>query len=250
MKYLCLFILLLLSIPFLAAQDNSGQADRVTLTTGEVYIGTIQIKTDELVIIKTNNGARYQFQTRQVKLIDKISINNTAKNSTTLSEDALFCAQIETAGSVMHASDAFGTAMCGELNFSIGHKKVFGKHIFVGLGSGYQLIHLFKNNSNVGLIPLYIRVLQQLGQTKTKPYIGFDTGYSFGSNDNFKGGMVFRISSGIVTAISYRSQLYAGITGGVQQIQTEKTFQNEFGNFTGFGTSTAWTLGIKAGLQF
>lgn len=246
-----LWIILFSCLSLLSATAQNSIFDKITLLTGEVYVGDIVVKTEDMIMIKTITGAKYQFRTSQIKSVEKtsqtfIEAHETENNST----DKLFCAQIELGAGLLNAPHAFGTAPTGEIDFSIGHKKVINEHFFVGLGSGYSIIYISDKQSTTSMVPLYIRLRHTFSPGKTSPFVGTDCGYSFGSDSKYKGGILFRINAGISTPLNYKSLFFASLSAGLQQMQTHYTIQNEFGTYNDFGYRTNFAAGIKAGIQF
>lgn len=47
--------------------QESASVDRITLKTGEIYIGEIVVKTSVMVMLKAKSGTRYQFQLSELR---------------------------------------------------------------------------------------------------------------------------------------------------------------------------------------
>ena len=45
--------------------------DKITLKTGDVYVGEIVVKTDDLIMIKTKDGSKFQFQVSEISKIEE-----------------------------------------------------------------------------------------------------------------------------------------------------------------------------------
>ena len=96
-KYLFIIILLGTSLLTLAQEASK---DKIILKTGEVYIGDIIIRNQEIVTLKTVNGNRFQFPLAEIKTITKteqfdIQTNNETLNSPTKIANKAVFGQIE-----------------------------------------------------------------------------------------------------------------------------------------------------------
>lgn len=248
-KYIWILIFCVASLFSATAQNTIF--DKITLVTGEVYVGDIIAKTDEMVMIKTLEGARYQFQLIQVKAIGKTTQRVEPKSGRTkYGDDNPFCVQIETGAGVLNVSDAFGTVPVGEIDFCIGYKKINNGKFFAGLGSGYSILYMSESKSTISLIPLYLRLRHTFCPEKISPFVGMDAGYSFGPDELYRGGVLIRVNAGVSIPINSKSLFFAGASAGLQQMKLNYTLQNEFGAYNAFGFQTPFSAGIKAGIQF
>ncbi|MHB9140928.1 MAG: hypothetical protein ACYC25_03530 [Paludibacter sp.] len=53
----------------LSAQENTVQ-DKITLKTSEIYVGKIVLKTNDMIMLSTMDGTRYQFQLSEIKKME------------------------------------------------------------------------------------------------------------------------------------------------------------------------------------
>jgi len=243
-----------LFISFLIYGQASSSLNKVTLNSGEVYIGEIVVKTNELIMIKAKNGTRYQFQLKDVKEISAVTAteaadNNTSKAKTPLTVDGNFSGQLEVIGGISSAKNAFTSSPNGQISLAFGSKKAFGKDCFLGLGAGYNTVYV-PSGSTIALFPVFVRIQSLLSKEKIAPFIGMDVGYAFATTTNFKGGALAKISGGISHRLSYKNSLTAGVFVGINQLYGDIEETNELGTFTYKGNVTMLNAGIKLGLQF
>ena len=249
------FILLLLV--FISIQlwgQESATHDKITLNTGEVYVGDIIAKTNELIMIKTPNGKRFQFQLSEVKKIEK---TEQSENSSTfgkqvpdITRKGFFCGNIELSGGVSDAKNSFSSSPFAEGSMVFGAKNISGKDVFFGVGVGYNLTFLSSTTDPLSLLPVFLRFQSVLIKARTAPFIGVDAGYSFGLNQSYNGGLMLRPSVGIVHKTGYKSDIYAGFFAGLTSISAPLIVTNELGTFNYHAQTSMTNFGLKFGFHF
>lgn len=254
MKHICILVLALL-LSFQLFGEEPAHLDRITLNTGEVYVGEIVVKTAEMVMIKAKSGARYQFQLTEVRQIEKMPVTAVPETRPTNTitptlPDGNFIGQLEFASGISNARFAFAASPNTQVSLTFGNKKVFGKNLFLGLGTGYNHTFIESNSTSLGLIPVFARVQSALNKNRTAPYVGMDAGYAFSTNPNYGGGTFIKISLGITHRLNYKTILIAGIYGGLNSISGNLTETNDLGTFTYDGNTMMRNFGMKVGLQF
>lgn len=249
MKYWCILILSLFISFQLLGQESSPVSDKITLKTGEVYFGEIVVKTAEIVMIKASTGTRYQFQLKEVKLIEKMIDTDLsgkpANNLPMVNTNQNFSGQLEITGGISSSTNAFPILANGQISLTFGNKKMLGKDVFLGLGVGYN--HTFLTTKTIGFIPVFLRIQNTFTQKKTSPFLSFDAGYSFSTNTDFGGGALARISVGIIHRLNYKTSFLIGLYAGVNSISGNLTDSN---GFTYTGNTAMQNAGLKLGLQF
>ena len=155
MRHLCVFVLAL----FLSVQlwgQESSISDKITLITGEVYIGDIVVKTADMVMIKTKNGTRYQFPLSEVRQIVKVQVDGKTQTSEIqLPVSSDFCGQLEVSGGISNAKYVFGYSPNIQATVAFGNKQLFGKNLFLGVGVGYNNTFIGSNSAVLGLLPVF-----------------------------------------------------------------------------------------------
>lgn len=252
MKHFCFFVLCLFISCQLLGQGNATQ-DKITLNTGEVYIGEIVVKTADMVMIKTKTGARYQFQLSEVKKIEKVAVGEAKPEPVTENSEIVSDGNF---GGIAELSLGFSNARYvsdwspnAQLSLVFGNKKFLNKDLFLGFGIGYN--STFTTNQKVlNIVPLFIRIQHTLSKKRIAPYVGFDAGYAMSVNSTYTGGVTFKVFAGLAQKISYKSTLYTGVYAGVNTIKGALTEKNELGTYVYQGQTTMNNIGLKIGLQF
>lgn len=254
MKHVCILVLTLLLSFHLWGQESAA-FDKITLNTGEVYVGEIIANTPDMVMIKAKNGTRYQFPATEVRLIEKISATDLAATKTSYTEVPThpagnFSGQLEVAGGISEAKNAFTASPGIQVALAFGNKKALGKNLFLGLGAGYNKIATSPNSTALSFIPLFARLQSTFSDKKTAPIAGLDAGYSLSANHAFRGGILIKASAGIIHRLNYKTSVIAGIYAGLQSISGDLTETTELKTYTYHGNTMMQNLGVKLGLQF
>jgi small nuclear ribonucleoprotein (snRNP)-like protein len=254
MKQFCIFVLTIF-LSFQLYGQESAVSTKITLNTGEIYIGEIVVKTPDMVMIKAKNGTRYQFQLTEVKQIENIllaDLSNTATaNVLSVSQsEENFSGQLEISGGISNAKYAFAASPNAQASLTFGNKKAFGKDLFVGLGIGYNNVFVESGSTFLSLIPVFAKFQSTLTKDRTAPFIGVDAGYAFSVSPDFGGGTFIKLSAGITHRINFKTAFIVGIYAGLNSISGKLKETNDFGTFTYTGSTMIQNMGVKFGLQF
>lgn len=249
------FYILVLSLFFslqLLGQELTS-LDKITLNTGEVYLGEILVKTTDLVMIKVANGSRYQFQLSDVKEIEKSgNINSTdIKNSQAITVHKAtrnLCGQIEFAGGLRNARNAFSWSPDFQGSLTLGNKNVAEQNLFMGIGLGYNSTKI--KTKSVSFVPVFGRIQGTLNNKSTSPYIALDGGYAFSVNPNYGGGVLAKLSIGIIQRKNQKVSFIAGLYGSINSTSGNLSVTNEESTFTYNGRTMMQSWGLKLGIQF
>ncbi len=230
------------------AQDGSTLT-KITLKTGAVFVGEVVLKNDELIMLKDNSGARFQFALPEIDKIESANsepINTTKQAPLGTTQNDNFCGQFELSFGNASARKAFDAASAPQVGLTFGNRKTFGKDLYVGIGAGYFWIA----DANLGLIPATVKIQTYTSKNRTSPFVGFESGYAFSATKNYSGGPFAKISLGINHRLNYKSAIYAGVSAAVYSISGQLTESTQNGIFSFYGSTTINALGLKVGFQF
>lgn len=237
----------------LLGQESSVQ-DKVTLKTGEVYVGKIILKTNEMVMITTTSGMRYQFVMSEIKNVESHQGvgDNSADSLSRIkpTPQGSFAAIADASVGMAVANSGFSWSPTMQLSLVVGNKSVFHKRFFVGVGLGYSVFFDQKAKNTIGFLPLFVRLQSTLTDKHTAPYVGIDAGYAFGLTNGTGGGEMLKVCVGLAHKISYTSVFSFGIYAGIQGYKAQLTETNHMGTFNYYGNATINSLGCKVALQF
>lgn len=252
-----LFALLLLGTTA-TAQDQGVSCHKITLTSGESYIGTILAQNSEVLMIKTSDGRRYQFPTKQVKLVEKISANAAQKDTLsashhTTSDNEYFSGQIELGIGLTHSNLTIPSSPIYDTSLCFGYKRMFNKDLFLGAGAGLCSIQN-SDAKSIKFAPLFLRLQTENSAKKNSVFFGLDAGYSLSISDSYKGGVLAKMAIGLSHHISAKTSINAAVYGAVYKLSGTVAYSNPSSNngalYYGEGTLSVLSSGIRLGLQF
>lgn len=196
------------------------RAEVVTLRTGKTIQGEILLHNEEVVIILTKNGTRFQYPTNDVLSISKE--DNDKKK-----EDK----QIDNKHHVRRVNFSFqvsGGAACvpelgwgGQMaaDFRIGTMTIQDKRIFLGGAIGYRA--KFVNKTTYSFLPLQAVVSMPLIDHMHAPVLGMSIGYGFALNKETQGGICAGTELVWQYTINPQRDFQLGIFAEWQQAKTD-----------------------------
>lgn len=235
---------LILSLLMLCA--IAAQADVVVLQSGKEIQGTILVQNEEVVIIKTTSGSRFQYPANEVKTIRKENSDRQggADQSTSPQEGKTIDDKQASLSSVKKASVAIELAggaatkpndgnTYGNLSahLLVGSHNLLHRGIFLGgsvgyLGALYTTTQTIvttttpivkKTTTAYSFLPIAIAARIPLLQDKHAPMIGMQLGYGVALSKDYQGGLNAGLNLGYCYRISERQRLYVAADCQLQQ---------------------------------
>lgn len=225
------------------------QADVVVLQSGKEIQGTILVQNEEVVIIKTASGSRFQYPIGEVKTIrkdtsanqgDAISNNSPSPQSdrgtgggekTSPTSVKKVSVAIELAGGA--ASKPNDEVLFGNMsaNLLVGSHNLLNRGIFLGGSVGYisalytttQTIVttttpiIKKTTTAYSFLPIALAARIPLLQHKHAPMLGMQLGYGVALSKDYQGGLNAGLNIGYCHRISERQRLYIAADCQFQQ---------------------------------
>jgi len=238
------------------AEDSSTH--KITLTTGEVYIGEILVANEQIIMIRASDGNRYQFPISKVKTIetDFVAVKSAPSNRRNIPEttenDEKIIMLLDLHGGVSSARHAFSHAPMVQGALVIGAKDIVFQNIFLGGGIGYSIFFPsdYSDRGTIDFLPVFARFQTFIGSGWLVPYFEIDVGYGFSLNSDFSGGAMLKLSAGLAQKLNQQSTFYFGVFAGLQNFSGRLTETNDFGTFNYHGNSTIQNFGAKIALKF
>lgn len=248
------FILLLL-ISWVAVFSQDISQDKVTLKTGEVYIGEIVLKNNDIVMLKDAEGTRFQFPTSEIRSIEKVTsteITKTHRNGIPVNEPSSgnVCGLLELSGGFGAAANKFGSSPNGQISLSFGSRTINSRALFIGGGIGYLTVFESRNSEIISFVPLYFRLKNNFSNKQNAPYLLFDAGYSFALTSGYEGGLYSKIGFGFQYNASAKTSVYWGAFTSIQNFAGNLTETRNSIPYNYYGNSNIVNVGLSVGLQF
>lgn len=239
-------------IIFLALVSVMSQAAIITLKSGKKVQGEVLINNAEVVIVRDNMGARFQYPASEV-----ISVENNAEQTTEevpeveekkpQGKKVAFLLGIGE-GVAFVPNEQVDNMLTGEL--LIGSRNIGKKSIFLGGGLSVNTFFNISDKTNYVFLPLQVAVKVPFIEGKHSPFVGANLGYGFGLSRNTVGGLFTSAEIGYRYLANSRISLYVSVRAQFQQATISAktvidgtTFNNQAGrNFV--------TLGAHFGFSF
>lgn len=245
------FVIFFVSFVLSAWCQADDTIDKITLHSGEVFVGKIIIKNSELIMISTADGMRFQFAMSEVKKIETIRPKQQKIDSIQLNNKSTshFNAIIDSYSGYSTAAGAFKWSAIQQMSIVFGNNVTNKNPAYLGAGIGYTVVFV-KKNEVVSFLPLFFRCSQRFNGNHISPFIGFDAGYAFSLEPVSGGGEFFKLFLGLDHKIAHKTTFSVAIFGGVQGFKTKLVDNNTFGSFIYFGKTSIVSTGLKLALQF
>ena len=182
-----------LIICFLAAV-LCAHAETIVLRTGARVKGTILFENEEVVVVRSEEGARFQYPKTDVEAVlsDEESVKEaeegvkeekTAPEITTPKKASIL---VEIAGgAAVQPGEAVGGGVSADL--LVGSHHIGDRHVFVGGGVGYH--GMFLGSEKLNFLPIQVAVRMPLTEAKHAPMFGVGVGYGSALSKEYLGGL-------------------------------------------------------------
>lgn len=246
MKKITNIILLLLLIPVATLQ-----AEVVTLRSGKTVTGTVLMQNDEVLILRDQNGARFQFPASEVvsvaaeAAVEEQVAEVQPKVERTASQSRVALRLTLNGGGVFVPGYQSGGGAGADL--WIGSRMIGGRRVFLGGGVGVQTTFLPGRNGIY--IPLQAVVSMPLTEGVHAPEVGVGFGYGFTTHKT-KGGLTAHVALSWRYQFSQKSALLLGARVAFQADDypvTETEDGKEYGASLG---RNVVNVGLNLGIEF
>lgn len=236
---------LIFFLPIYAQQ--SVEKDVIFLKSGEKYSGIIVLKTDKMLMLKMDDGQRFQFELsniekikKEIPVIQEQKSENNAYNSTDIVERIGVCGGLETIKRGINTSPFAG------MSLAIGTKDAFNSNTFLGVGTGYETNFATQNNEKISFVPLFIEVNHSFLDKNFTPALDLKIGHKFSLQQSYKGGLFIAVSGGI----NLKSAYYIGLFIDLQKTYGNVTETFSMGDFTSSSNTIIYKYGINGSIKF
>lgn len=227
-----------------------ASADTVYLRTGERVEGTILFQNEEVVIIRTESGQRFQYPRTDVELIGSKDEEVKNEGVNELKNEGIKELKNEPEPEIKVTKKASillelagGPAINGNeigggfsVDLLVGSHHIGDRHVFIGGGVGYH--GLFIGSGKYNFLPIQAAFRIPLLETNHAPVFGLSIGYGIALSKSYTGGIYASLDMGYRYQINPRTAfailLYshfqrASIEVGEQIEGDETTFMRKKG---------------------
>ena len=225
---------LLLLLPVLALCGEAAQY-KLLFHSGRVVVGEIVLRNDEVVIVKDQRGARFQYPTSDIAEITELSNEHPAvseqmedekasRRATNIKRTSLGARLI--LGRVSLGEHTYGGIIGADVK--LGANNLGGRRIFLGGQVGYRYFIMGADAPRWSFIPIDVVLDLPLMEGKHVPMLSTNIGYGIGLM-GARGGL----NAGLALAYRYHFSRTGALSvgGGIemQQFFTEHSLAPEYG---------------------
>ena len=248
-----------LIICFLAAV-LCAHAQTIVLRTGARVKGTILFENEEVVIVRTDEGARFQYPKTDVEAVlsdeEAVKANGEGANGEGTNDEGI-APEITTpkkasilvevaGGAAIQPGEAVGGGASADL--LVGSHHIGGRHVFVGGGVGYHGIFLGALKYN--FLPIQAAVRMPLTEDKHAPMFGVSVGYGIALSKEYLGGLYACADFGYRCQITPKSAIGVVAFAQFQQAMMPVTAELERVAYKQTAGRSLVTTGMKLAFYF
>lgn len=205
-----------------------AQAETITLKTGKVIQGTVLFENEEVLVIKDDTGARFQYPKSDIatRTADPTPAStetdtNQQQNTKTSNGTKQLSLGIELAGGgAILPGKSTGELLSADLLICSHH--IGARRIMVGGLIGYHGM-LKVNENTYSFLPIAAVVRYPILDGKHSPMIGAALGYGIGLSKAYTGGIFTSLDIAYRYELNPKSSLYVGLNFQFQQAKISTT---------------------------
>lgn len=248
MKRLALFMSFLLVLA-------CAHAETIVLRTGARVKGTILFENEEVVVVRTDEGARFQYPRTDVLQVltddEPVMVNDgvaneegTAPEITTPKKASIL---VEVAGgAAIQPGEGIGGGASADL--LVGSHHIGGRHVFVGGGVGYH--GLFIGADKYNFLPIQVAVRMPLTEEKHAPMFGVGVGYGIALSKAYLGGLYAGADFGYRCQLNPKSAIAVVAFAQFQQAMMPVVTEIEGVEYAQTAGRSLVTTGVKLAFYF
>ena len=229
-----------------------AHAETIILRTGARVKGTVVFQNEEVVIVRNEEGKRFQYMRSDVEevLSDEDAVEEEAKTEET--EEEITTSKkasilLEVGGGVaVEPAEAVGGAVSADL--LVGSHHLGARHIFVGAGLGYHGIFLGADKYN--FLPIQVAVRMPLMEQKHAPMFGVAAGYGIALSKDYLGGAYAAVDFGYRCQLNSKTAIALVAFAQFQQAKMQTQTLIEGRSFAQKAGRSLVSTGVKLALYF
>ena len=236
-----------------------AHAETVILRTGARVKGTIVFQNDDVVIIRNDEGARFQYPKTDVAEIrsDEETVEEEQKaqepeeQEIQFSKKASILLELGVGAAVIPNGDAAQAGVGYNVDLLVGSHHIGDKHIFVGGGLGYHGMAVSGTAYNFLSIQAVVRM--PFTEEKHAPVFGVGVGYGIALSKAYVGGLYAGVDFGYRCQVNRKTALAVVGFAHFQQAKmavAETVSEDTTASFVNKTGRSLVTAGIKFALYF
>ena len=230
-----------------------AQAETIYLRTGERVEGTILFQNEEVVIIRTLEGQRFQYPRADVELVatdeeprESVEPMDVVPQEQEIKVTKKASILLELAGGAAINDKEMGGAFSVDL--LVGSHHIGERHVFIGGGVGYH--GLFIGSGKYNFLPIQAAFRMPLIEHKHAPVFGLSIGYGIALSKTYTGGLYTSMDLGYRYQINPKTAVAVLIYTHFQQASVEVAETVEEQTYMNKKGCNLITPGLKLALYF
>jgi len=228
-----------------------AHAETIVLHTGARVKGTIVFQNDEVVIVRDEAGARFQYlrtdvaeilsdnaeEAEQTDVVEETEIK-TSKKASILLEVA--------GGAAVLPNEAAGGA--ASVDLLVGSHHIGDRHLFIGGGLGYH--GLFFGGEKYNFMPIQAALRMPFMEQKHAPVFGASLGYAIALSKDYTGGIYAGVDLGYRCQLNEKTAVSVVFYTQFLQAQMPTVTTIERSTYTHYTGRDLVATGVKLALYF
>ena len=229
-----------------------AHAETIILRTGARVKGSVVFQNEEVVIVRSEEGKRFQFPRSDVEQI--LSDDQTLEDVQEAAEEEEEVNTTKKASILLEVSCApaimvpFSTGGNAGVDFLAGTHHIKDKHIFIGAGIGYH--GYFMDGYAYNFLPIEAKLSLPFIEAKHAPLFGLAIGYGIALSKDYVGGIYTDLDFGYRYQINPESALAVLVFASFQQARLKINETIDGSTYTNRTGRNFVTPGIKFALFF
>ena len=229
-----------------------AHAETIILRTGARVKGTVVFQNEEVVIVRNEEGKRFQYMRSDVEevlsddaVVEEEMKVEEAEEDITTPKKASILLELSCAPAIMVPFSTGGNA---GVDFLAGTHHIKDKHIFIGAGIGYH--GYFMDGYTYNFLPIEAKISVPFIEAKHAPLFGFAIGYGIALSKDYIGGIYTGLDFGYRYQINPKSALAVLVFASFQQARLNVNEMIDGSTYTNRTGRNFVTPGIKFALYF
>lgn len=229
-----------------------AHAETIILRTGARVKGTVVFQNEEVVIVRNEEGKRFQYMRSDVEevlsddaVVEEETKVEEAEEDITTPKKASILLEVSCAPAIMVPFSTGGNA---GVDFLAGTHHIKDKHIFIGAGIGYH--GYFMDGYAYNFLPIEAKLSLPFIEAKHAPLFGLAIGYGIALSKDYVGGIYTDLDLGYRYQINPKSALAVLVFASFQQARLKINETIDGSTYTNRTGRNFVTPGIKFALFF
>lgn len=229
-----------------------AHAETIILHTGARVKGTVVFQNEEMVIVRNEEGKRFQYMRSDVEevlsddaVVEEETKVEEAEEDITTPKKASILLEVSCAPAIMVPFSTGGNA---GVDFLAGTHHIKDKHIFIGAGIGYH--GYFMDGYAYNFLPIEAKLSLPFIEAKHAPLFGLAIGYGIALSKDYVGGIYTDLDFGYRYQINPKSALAVLVFASFQQARLKINETIDGSTYTNRTGRNFVTPGIKFALFF